>query len=118
MVVRLTLILGGLTAIVLLGALRGPFYAAYFSYRPEEGDVVFQSLPSSAVVRAIEGATRSPYSHCGIVAREGQQWVVYEANHEVGPTPLHEFLVRGRDQGFAIYRWKADQRQHLSAVLE
>lgn len=117
LIVRLTIFLGGLTAIALLIALRGPFYAAYFRYHPEEGDVVFQSLPPSAVVRAIEGATRSPYSHCGIVAREGGEWVVFEAYREVAATPLHEFLVRGREQGFAVYRWKVERRHHLPAVL-
>src|SRR4051812_17861499 len=58
----------------------GPAWLAYRHYAPQEGDILFQSLPRGPVVRAIEGATHSPYSHCGIVGQdEGGNWIVYEA---------------------------------------
>lgn len=47
----------------------GAAYVAFWSYQPLEGDVLFQSLPHSRLVNAIEGVTASPYSHCGMVAR-------------------------------------------------
>ena len=43
-----------------------PFYG-YVSYDPKEGDIIFQSLYRSGLVKAIEGCTDSPYSHCGVV---------------------------------------------------
>ncbi|MDB4673705.1 hypothetical protein OAF27_02710, partial [Verrucomicrobiales bacterium] len=36
-------------------------------YEPQVGDIFFQSLPKNDVVDAIERATGSPYSHCGIL---------------------------------------------------
>ncbi len=95
----------------------GPAYVAYWSYSPQEGDILFQSLPHSRLVNAIEGVSESPYSHCGIVAKEDGAWVVYEAFHQVEVTPLKEFLFRGRNQGFAVYRLKEKYRQHIPDTL-
>lgn len=89
-----------------------PAIIAYRNYTPQAGDIIFQSLPHSRLVNAIEGATGSPYSHCGIVAKEDGNWVVYEAYRNVEVTNLREFIFRGRKQGFAVYRLK-DQHQHL-----
>ncbi|MEO6052836.1 MAG: YiiX/YebB-like N1pC/P60 family cysteine hydrolase [Chthoniobacterales bacterium] len=78
----------------------------YLSYRPHEGDIVFQSIPKCDLVDAIEGATHSPYSHCGVVLREHDQWVVIAAISEVRETPLLRWIQRGRGAGFAVYRLK------------
>ena len=118
------LIAGGVLVAMLLavlGALAyafGPACAAYWDYQPQEGDVIFQSLPHSRLVNAIEGATRSPFSHCGVVGKQDGRWVVYEAYDGVGATPLREFLFRGRNQGFAVYRLKADRQQHVPEMLK
>lgn len=90
---------------------------AQWRYAPQDGDIVFQSLPSSRLSRAIEGATRSRFSHCGIVAREDGRWVVYEAYRGVGPTPLAEWLSRGQEGGFVVYRLKESHRIHIPAML-
>ncbi len=95
-----------------------PGYVAYRNYTPQEGDVIFQSLPSSKLVRAIEGATLSPYSHCGIVAKEKGSWVVHEAYGAVGSTPLRTCLLRGRNEAFAVYRWRPEFQQHVQPMLE
>ncbi len=108
-------------------------YAGYLKYEPQEGDVIFQSLPYGPVVLAIEGVTKSPYTHCGIVGklrfkkgadygtvREGnvyEEWVVYEAIGKVRSTSLKEFLFRGRDGGFAVYRLQAEHRQYIPATM-
>ncbi|WP_425618327.1 YiiX/YebB-like N1pC/P60 family cysteine hydrolase [Anatilimnocola sp. NA78] len=94
-----------------------PALLAYAKYHPQEGDVIFQSLPFSPLVNAIEGATKSPYSHCGIVALEDGRWVVYEAHRPVGPTPLREYVFRGRHSAFAVYRLKPEQQAHVPAML-
>jgi len=80
----------------------------YCRYRPEEGDVVFQSLPHGDLVDAIEGITKSPYSHCGVVLRNDMnQWVVIESIAYVHETPLFLWMLRGRSGGFTAYRFTA-----------
>ena len=110
--VGLSLVVAGIWCVAFL-----PSYLAYYRYQPQEGDVVFQSLPYSRLVTAIEGATRSPFSHCGIVAKQDGRWVVYEAFKPVGPTPLGEFIGRGRNGAFAVYRFRAPHQQHIPQVL-
>jgi len=60
------------------------------SYAPQVGDVYFQSLPQSPLVATIEGATHSPYSHCGILNKSNGEWVVHEAIGPVRVTKLSE----------------------------
>lgn len=93
-------------------------YAGYLKYEPQEGDVIFQSLPHGPVVWAIEGVTKSPYSHCGIVAKKGAQWIVYEAYDGVAATPLKTFLFRGRGGGFVVYRLRDEYREHIPQTLK
>jgi len=93
-------------------------YAGYLKYEPQDGDVVFQSLPHGPVVWAIEGVTKSPYSHCGIVAKKDGQWIVYEAYRGVSATPLKEFLFRGRGGGFVVYRLRDEHREHIPETIQ
>ncbi|SKA76398.1 Permuted papain-like amidase enzyme, YaeF/YiiX, C92 family [Prosthecobacter debontii] len=74
------------------------------SYLPREADIVFQSLPHSPLVDAIEGCTHSPYSHCGILAFKANEWVVIEALGTVRETSWPEWAQRGRKQHFTVYR--------------
>jgi hypothetical protein len=94
-----------------------PAYLAYWKYQPREGDLLFQSLPHSRLVNAIEGATASPYSHCGMVARVNGKWVVYEAFRKVETTPLRQFIFRGRNDAFAVYRLEPDCQQYVPATI-
>lgn len=84
---------------------RAPVVFHYFCYSPQEGDVVFQSLPHGDLVDAIEGITHSPYSHCGVVLRNDQnQWVIIESIFNVHETPLFLWMLRGRNGDFTAYR--------------
>jgi len=84
---------------------RLPAIYYYFRYSPQEGDVVFQSLPHGDLVDAIEGITDSPYSHCGVVLRNKKnEWVVIESIFTVHQTPLFLWMIRGRGGEFAAYR--------------
>ena len=76
----------------------------YLAYSPKEGDIIFQSLPHDGLVDAIEGVTHSPFSHCGVVIRENNKWVVIEAISNVHTTPLLGWMLRGRSAGIAVYR--------------
>ena len=96
----------------------GSSLLAIADYEPREGDVIFQSLPRNAVVNAIEGATESPYSHCGIVAKQNGKWVVLEALHGVEVTPVSQFLLRGRRQGFAVCRFRKEHQKHIPEILK
>lgn len=95
----------------------GSTYVAYWKYTPQEGDILFQSLPHSRLVNAIEGVSECPYSHCGIVSQQDGEWVVFEAYRNVEATPLREFVFRGRQQGFVALRLKSAHQQHVSATI-
>ncbi|HUU42937.1 MAG TPA: YiiX/YebB-like N1pC/P60 family cysteine hydrolase [Planctomycetota bacterium] len=91
----------------------------YLRYAPEEGDVVFQSLPHMDLVDTIEGVTGSPYSHCGVVIRENGEWLVAESIGEVRKTPLFGWIRRGRGCGrFAAYRLRAEHRGSIPRFIE
>lgn len=82
------------------------------AYHPRDGDIVLQSLPHGELVDAIEGVTRSPWSHCGVVVREHGCWWVVESIGHVRKTLLPLWIMRGRGGAFAAYRLK----QTLTAV--
>lgn len=111
LLIAVVLFLGAMTWFLLLPQVW------FASYEPKEGDVLFQSLPRQALSIAIEGATDSPWSHCGIVARENGQWFVYEAYGHVQRVPLREFWHRSRRNRLAVYRWRERERQHVSGLL-
>ena len=101
-----------------IACVRGPAAVAYWNYSPQEGDIIFQSLPHCALVDAIEGVSGSAFSHCGVVAHENDEWVVYEALAPVGATQLGEFVDRGRGRAFAVYRLRDEFRRHIPALLD
>ena len=87
-------------------------------YQPRVGDLVFQSLPHSPIVDAIEGATHSRYSHCGIVVQRGADFRVLEAIGPVQETPLDDWLGRGRLEQFAVFRLKEPYRSRIPGIIE
>jgi hypothetical protein len=87
-------------------------------YAPQEGDIIFQSLPHVDLVDAIEGITGSPYSHCGVVAKENGTWLVIESIFDVHETPLASWARRGRWGRFAVYRLKPEYRSHIPEFIE
>jgi uncharacterized protein YycO len=90
------------------------------TYQPEAGDILFQSLPNPAgmdLVDAIEGSTGSPYSHCGMVFQEGDEWKVIEAIGPVKITPLNSYVARGRERKVWAYRLGDADRKHVPAAL-
>lgn len=105
-------------AAVTFASVRGPAWLAVLKYDPQEGDIVFQSLPRNALVDVIEAVTESSYSHCGIVDFLDGEWVVHEAYDRVETTPLATFLDRGRNDGFAVYRLKQEFREAVPRILE
>ena len=89
----------------------------YVLYDPQDGDIIFQSLPKNAVVIAIEGATDSPYSHCGVVVNRNGKWHVNEAIGPVKDTSLYKWIVRGRRRKFAVYRLRSDYHRYIPKFI-
>src|SRR5262249_23472316 len=68
-----------------------------------DGDIIFQTSQSSQSL-AIQRATRSPYSHMGIVLfRNGTPYVL-EAAATVRYTPLDTWIARGRGGHYVVKR--------------
>lgn len=82
-----------------------------------EGDLVFQDLACGERCQLIRDITDSPYSHVGVVQEEKGERVVWEAYGPVGPTPLSEWVRRGREQAVAIYRPTAALGAHTPRLL-
>jgi uncharacterized protein YycO len=82
----------------------------------QEGDVLFQSLPTGPLVVAIETITESPWSHCGILLRREGKWVVAEAIGEVRYTPLHLWVARGRGARVEAWRLAAEGGARVEAL--
>jgi len=79
-------------------------------YEPRDGDIVFHTSQSSQSL-AIQLATKSPYSHMGIVyLRDGEPFV-FEAVQPVKLTPLDDWIERGERAHFVVKRLRdADAR--------
>lgn len=69
------------------------------------GDIIFHSSTSQQS-SAIQLATHSKYSHCGLIFNDAGKWMVYEAVQPVKKTPLKEFVDRGIDHHYIIKRVK------------
>lgn len=75
----------------------------------KNGDLIFQTSLSGQS-KAIQLATNSKYSHCGIIYSENGQYYVFEAVQPVKTTPLDKWIARGKDGHYIIKRLKnADQ---------
>ncbi len=74
-----------------------------------EGDLIFQTSLSSQSL-PIQLATKSKYSHCGIVYQSGGAFFVFEAIQPVKQTPLAKWIARGKNGHYVVKRLKnADQ---------
>src|SRR5262245_22490877 len=60
----------------------------------QDGDIIFQTS-QSAQSQAIQVATRSPYSHMGLILLRGGRPFVLEAISHVQLTPLATWAARG-----------------------
>lgn len=75
----------------------------------KEGDIIFQTSKSSQS-KAIKIATKSKYSHMGIIYISNGDYFVYEATHIVKLTPLKEWILRGLEANFVVKRLKMRNR--------
>ncbi len=82
----------------------------------KDGDIIFHTSRSSQS-QAIQLATKSPYSHMGIIFfRQGRPFV-FEANATVRATPLEEWIQRGKDGQYVVKRLKRANEVLTASVL-
>jgi uncharacterized protein YycO len=75
----------------------------------KNGDLIFQTSLSGQS-NAIQLATKSKYSHCGLIYKDGNDCYVFEAVQPVKRTSLDSWIARGQDGKYVIKRLKnADQ---------
>ena len=71
----------------------------------QNGDIIFQSLRSGQS-DAIQLATHSRYSHCGIIFWQDDQCYVFEAYKKVRAVPISDFIKRSKGNHYAVRRLK------------
>ncbi|MDR0441524.1 MAG: YiiX family permuted papain-like enzyme [Candidatus Accumulibacter sp.] len=81
-----------------------------------EGDVIFQTSVSPQS-QAIQLATHSLYSHCGVIFRIGKAFYVYEAVRTVRFTPLRAWIARGKEGRYVVRRLKDADRLLTPAAI-
>lgn len=79
-----------------------------------DGDVIFQ-VSDSAQSKAIQLATQSKYSHCGIIFHKDGKPYVYEAVSNMVLTPLDTWIRRGIKGHYLLMRLK-DRAKYLDAT--
>lgn len=82
----------------------------------QEGDIIFQ-ISESDLSTAIQLATHSKYSHCGIIFKRDDEWYVYEALQPVRYTPLQVWINRGKGRHFVLKRLKTSATVLTPAVI-
>jgi uncharacterized protein YycO len=82
----------------------------------KNGDLIFQTSLSGQS-KAIQLATKSTYSHCGLIYKDGNDFYVFEAVQPVKYTPLDNWIARGQDGKYVIKRLKNADQVLTSAAL-
>jgi len=71
----------------------------------QDGDIIFQ-ISQSSQCKAIQAATKSPYSHVGIMFQDNGKWFVLEAVQPVVYTPLTTWITHGERGHYVVKRLK------------
>ena len=83
----------------------------------KNGDLIFQTSLSGQS-KAIQVATHSKYSHCGLIYKDGNDFFVFEAVQPVKRTPLDKWIARGQNGKFVIKRLKNAEQVLTPATLQ
>lgn len=81
----------------------------------QEGDILFHTSRSSQS-KAIQLATHSEYSHCGVLFKKGDELLVLEAVQPVKYTPFDEWVQRGKNKHYVVKRLKTDSLLSSSQI--
>lgn len=87
----------------------------------KDGDIIFHASQSPQSL-AIQKATKSKFSHMGIIFIINQKPCVYEAEGPVKFTPLKEWIERGQNKTFVVKRLKDSShvltKEKLATLLQ
>ena len=83
----------------------------------KNGDLIFQTSLSGQS-KAIQVATHSKYSHCGLIYIDGNDIFVFEAVQPVKRTPLDKWIARGKSGKFVIKRLKNAEQVLTPTTLQ
>ncbi|RPJ70322.1 MAG: YiiX family permuted papain-like enzyme [Alphaproteobacteria bacterium] len=83
----------------------------------KNGDLIFQTSLSSQS-KAIQLATKSKYSHCGLIYRNSNDYYVFEAVQPVKLTPLDKWIARGKNGKFVVKRLKNADKVLTPSMIE
>jgi len=73
-----------------------------------DGDMIFQTSQSGQSL-AVQYATHSKYTHCGLLFNDHGKWMVYEAVQPVKKTPFNDWIAMGDSNYYVVRRLiKAD----------
>jgi hypothetical protein len=82
-----------------------------------DGDLIFHTSLSSQS-KAIQHATKSQYSHCGIIYKMNGLYYVFEAIQPIKTTPLDKWIARGKNGHYVIKRLKNADKVLTAEALE
>jgi hypothetical protein len=82
----------------------------------KNGDLIFHTSVSKQS-KAIQLATKSKYSHCGIIYQNGKDFYVFEAIQTVQLTLLRNWINRGKDGKYVIKRLKNSDKLLTSIMI-
>lgn len=89
----------------------------YRNSKFQNGDIIFQTSQSTQS-KAIQLATKSKYSHVGIIYEEKGQYYVYEAVQPVKLTRLDDWIKRGKDARYVVKRLKNSDQLLTRTTIE
>lgn len=81
------------------------------------GDIIFHTSLSQQS-NAIQEATQSPYSHCGVIYNKEGNLMVFEAVQPVKVTPLATWVQRGEHGHFVVKRLHNAEQVLTPTVLQ
>lgn len=80
----------------------------------KEGDIVFQTT-GTRQCHFVMAATRSPWSHCGVLVERKNGFYVLEAASTVKLTPYEQWVKRGKAHFAKMRRRDISKTQHVVA---
>ncbi len=83
----------------------------------QNGDFIFQHLPGP-LTEMIADMTKSRYSHCGIIVKKADGFVVLQAIGPVKETPLNQWISYGVGRKFTIVRFKKPYQKDIPAMIQ
>lgn len=82
-----------------------------------DGDIIFQTS-STGQSLAIQLATHSKFTHCGILFKENGAWIVYEAVQPVKRTSLKDWINQGDNHFYEVRRLRNADSLLTTTVIE